>query len=451
MKPAAGERAVRFWMGCAITGIMGLACHSLFAAEPVSFRREIAPILMEHCVACHNAKKAEGGYRVDAFAEMLQPGDSGEVPVGRAEGETSELLRRLTSSDEFERMPAESEPLAEEQIAKITDWLAAGAHFDGDDEAELLPLLIPPPQHPHPPASYSTAVPITAVAFSPDGSQVLTGGYHEVAVWDAADARLVRRIENIGQRVFALAFSPDGATLAVASGAPGRSGEVRLVDFASGEVRAVLARSADVALDVAFRPGSNELAIASADQRIRIIDLDTLEVTRTLASHADWVTALAWNGDGSRLISASRDKSAKVFDGESGELLASYLEHGAAVRGVIVSTDGQHVFSAGTDKRLHRWELGSAKQVAVVPLGGEGYRPVAGDGFVLLPCADQRLVQIDPSSAAITRQFAGFGDWVLSAAWHAQPPRVVAGSFNGEVRLWNTDDGELVHSWLAKP
>lgn len=451
MKSVVGESLFRLGMAAVVIWMAGINGPSLYAAEPISFRQDIAPILLEHCVACHSAKKAEGGYRVDSFAEMVKAGDSGEEPIAHSGGESGELLRRLTTEDEFERMPAESDPLPEEHLKKIAEWLAAGAPFDGEDEAELLPFIIPPPRHPDPPASYSNSVPIAAVAFSPDGTQVLTGGYHEVVVWNAADATLVRRIGNVGQRVFALEFSPDGATLAVASGEPGRSGEVRLVDFASGEVRAVIGRSTDVALDVAFRPGSNQLAIASADQRIQIVDLDTLEVIQTLASHADWVTAVAWNSDGSRLVSASRDKSAKVFDGQSGELLASYLGHGAAVRGVIVAADNQHVFSAGTDNRLHRWELGSAKQVAVVPLGGEGYRPVAGDGLVLLPCADRRLLQLDPSSGAIAKELTGFGDWVLSAAWHAKPPRAVAGSFDGEVRLFDTSNGELLRSWHAKP
>ena len=82
----------------------------------------------------------------------------------------------------------------------------------------------------------------------------------------------MRRIRNIGQRVYHLSFSADGKTLAVACGEPGKSGEVRLVDFDTGEVVGVVARSSDVALDVAFRPGSNTLAVASADSLIRLVD-----------------------------------------------------------------------------------------------------------------------------------------------------------------------------------
>lgn len=432
--------------------LVSLFCQdALFAADPVSFREQIAPILLNHCVACHGAKNAEAGYRVDTFAELLKAGDSEEIPVQRGEGDASELLRRLTTDDEYERMPAESEPLADEQVKLVADWIAGGAEFDGDDENQLLPFVIPPPTHPAPPASYRSPIPITAVAFSPDGSQVLASGYHEITVWDATSGSLLRRIPNIGQRVFALAFSPDGAALAVACGEPGRSGEVRLVDFASGEVKAVVGRSTDVALDVAFRPGTNELAVASADQQIQIINSETLEVVRTLASHADWVTAIAWNKDGSRLVSASRDKSAKVFDAANGELLISYKGHDAPVRGVMVSPDGQHVLSTGTDSQLHRWEIGSAKRIAAVPLGGEGYKIVGGAEFVLVPSANKQLLQIDLAKTAIAKAFEGFDDWVLSADWHADSGRIVAGAFDGQIRVWNQGDGELVQSWTAKP
>ncbi|WP_164104096.1 c-type cytochrome domain-containing protein [Candidatus Laterigemmans baculatus] len=428
-----------------------VAPTSLWSAEPISFRGEIAPLLLEHCVACHGAKKAEGGYRVDTFAELSKAGDSGEPPIASADEGNGELLRRLTSEDEFERMPAESDPLAEAEIAKVAAWLAAGAKFDGDDPEELLPFVIPPPRHPAPPASYPKPVPATAIAFSPDGGQILVGGYHEVTVWDVETGSLVRRIENLGQRIFALELSPDGGTLAVACGAPGKSGEVRLVDFASGEVQAVVARSTDVVLDVAFRPATPELAIAAADRQIRIVNIETLETVRAMTSHADWVTAIAWSDDGSRMVSASRDRSAKVFDAESGELLVSYQGHESPVRGVGLSPDGQHVLSSGSDAFLHRWSISNGKAVSKVPLGGDGAQITRGEGFVLVPTANERVLQIELAKTTVARQFEGFGDWALSAAWHAESGRIAGGSFDGELRVWDAASGELIQSWIAKP
>ena len=96
---------------------------------------------------------------------------------------------------------------------------------------------IPPPAHPAVMA-YAATMPITAVTFSNDGTQLFVGGYHEVTVWNPADGGLIRRIANVGQRTFALALSPDGTLLAVGCGTPGRLGK-----FASSLPRRVIAKS----------------------------------------------------------------------------------------------------------------------------------------------------------------------------------------------------------------
>ncbi|QDS95709.1 WD domain, G-beta repeat [Roseimaritima multifibrata] len=425
------------------------------AAEPeVSFRKDIAPLLLEHCLACHGAKKAEGGYRVDTYDELLKPGDSEEVPVAKEKGAVSELLRRLTC-DESERMPAESEPLTSEQIALVKTWIEAGGVFDGSDGSEQLMRVIPPPTYADPPENYSRAVPVVAVQFSPDGTQVVTGGLHEVLVWNAADSSLVRRIKNIGQRVYDLAFSSDGAMLAVACGEPGKSGEVRLVDFSTGEIKGVIARSDDVLFDLAFRPNSNELAIATSDSSIRIFDVQTQQETRTIASHADWVTAVCWSEDGKQMASASRDKSAKVYDAETGSLVTTYLGHGAAVRGVAFTADGTQVLTSGADAKLHRWNASDGKRTALVGLGGDAFKLIRIGDKVFVPCASHKMLRIDLTSNKVDLEFVGHADWVLSLALQANAEgagqKMLTGGFDGEVRVWNFADAAPQLNWIAKP
>lgn len=423
----------------------------------VSYRSDIAPILLDSCLACHGPKKAEGGFRVDTYEQLFKAGDSGEMPIAAPPDQGSELLRRISSADESERMPADNEPLTAEQIELVKNWIAAGGKFDGNNESLSLALVIPPAQYADPPEVYRQAIPITATAFSPDGKLIVTSGYHEIAVWNTEDAKLVRRIKNVGQRVFALAFSPDGHTLAVGCGAPGRSGEVRLVDFKSGKIQGVVARANDVVLDLAYRPGTNELAIASADSTIRIVDVETLEEVRTIASHADWVTAIAWSNDGTRLASASRDKSAKVYDCATEELLSSYLGHGGAVRGISILDDNKQVVSVGADKKLHRWNVEGAKKVAEVGVGGEGYKLVRNGTDVFVPCSDKRLLRVDLSNNSVAQEYQGHSDWVLTVC--CQPATagddksryIASGSFNGEVRIWNIADAATVRHWIAKP
>jgi DNA-binding beta-propeller fold protein YncE len=418
------------------------------AQKPVSFSTDVAKILQDNCVACHSAKKSEGGYRLDTFHELMQPGDSAENPVVVKQPESSLLIQRIESGDASVRMPPESEPLPVDQIEKIKNWITAGAEFDGKDPRQLLALVAPPPRYSNPPATYAP-VPLTAVVFSADGKQVIFGGYHELTVWEAASGKLVRRIGNIGQRTYSIAISPDGNMLAVACGEPGRSGEVRLVDFVAGEVVGIVGRSTDVVLDVAFRPNRDEIAVASADNSVRIFNYKTLEQIRAYSSHADWVTAVAFSSDGNKLISASRDKSAKVFDLESGQMLTNYAGHGSPVRGVAFTADGTHALSVGDDKKLHRWNVADAKKIADVPLDGEAFHLSRRDEFVILPSASRRAIKIELATNKIAQAYGGHTDWVLSSAVSADG-RVVAGGLDGQAMIW-TADGSVVSKWLAAP
>lgn len=413
-----------------------------------SFISQVAPIIQDNCVSCHSAKKAEGGYRLDTFHELMQPGDSATATVVAKQADMSLLLQRIVSADPSERMPPDSPPLSAEKVEAIRAWINSGADFDGKDPKQLLGLVTPPAKYPAPPATYP-AVPVTAICFNLDGTQVILGGYHELTVWDANTGQLLRRIPNIGQRSFAIAISPDGKTLAVACGEPGRSGEVRMVDLATGEVTSVVARSIDVILDVAFRPGRDEIGVAAADNSVRIINYRSGELVRGYSSHADWVTALAFSADGNKLVSASRDKSAKVFDLESGQMLINYAGHGLPVRGVAFSADGAQVVSVGDDKKLHRWNIADAKKIAEVGLDGEAFHIARVDNSVYVPSASRRVLKIDLASNKVAAAFAGHDDWVLSVAV-ATDGRIASGSTNGIAKVF-MPDGKEVSGWIASP
>jgi len=422
------------------------------AAQPISFSRDVAPLLVEHCLACHNPRKAEGGYRVDTFASLSAAGDSGLLPLTGEDGDQAELLRRITSGDDFERMPAETDPLDEATIAVLANWIDTGAAFDGKDPILPLQRLIPPPEHPAAPESYPAPLPVTAVAFSPDGSLLYSSGYHEVLVWNL-DGSLARRIGNMGERVYALAVHPDGTTLAVACGKPGREGEVRLVSL-TGDTRdtvsSVPVRLDDVVLDLAFRPDGGMLAVACADKTVRLLDLASGEVAHAFQSHAEQVTAVSFNSDGSLLASASRDGSAKVFDAASGQLMVSYQGHAGPVRGIALLADGSQAFSTGDDKKLHRWNVTDAKKVADIALGGEGFRLASSADAIWLPSADGHLRRISFADNA-AEAFSTGEAWLLCTTLSPDGTLAATGSHDGSIQLSSTADGSPQTSWKAQP
>ena len=432
--------------------VFSLSADALFAQQPpVSFRKDIAPILQESCLACHGPKKAEGGYRVDSFERAAKAGDSGVGGFVAGKLEESEAFRRITSTDKDDRMPFEADPLPADKIELFKRWLQEGAKFDGSSPQAELVTIIPPPTHPEPPAAYPLPIPATAVAFSNDGQQLIVGGYHELTVWNPADGKLIKRFKNVGQRTYALSMSPDGKLLAVGCGAPGRLGETRLIDPATGELKNVLGSTGDVVLDVAFSPTGDRIAVGAADGIVRVFEVASGKELVTINSHSDWVTAVTWNADGSKLATASRDKTAKVFDSKTGELLVTYSGHGQPVKGVAFHPDGNEVFSSGGDNKLHRWQIAEAKKTAEVGFGGEVYKLVRGGDFLWAASADKTVRQFDAKTHNQIRSYAGHTEWALCVAFHPATKRVASGGFDGFVRIWNSDDGKEVISFLAAP
>jgi DNA-binding beta-propeller fold protein YncE len=434
-----------------IVALVCLATSPLLAQSPTSFKGEVASILLNNCLACHGPKKAEGGYRIDTFERVTSPGESTQPGFMAKNLEESEAFRRITSTDVNERMPLEGDPLPPEQIAVLKKWIEEGATFDGPDPKAPLASYIPPPTHPAAPQAYPATLPITAITFSNDGTQLFVGGYHEVTVWNPADGQLIRRIGNVGQRTYALSLSPDGTLLAAGCGTAGRLGECRIYNAASGELQRVVGTTTDCVYDVAFAPQGDRIAVASADGSIRIFEVATGKELLTITSHSDWVFAVAWNADGSKLASASRDKTAKVFDSKTGELLITYSGHNNPVQGVLFHPDGAEVYSAGRDNKVHRWKIADAAKTSEVGFGGELYKIAAGGEFFFTSSAEQKVRQFKAKEQQQVREFAGPKDWVLAAAFHAGTKRVAGGSFDGEVKIWNLDDGSVVTSFFAAP
>ena len=293
-----------------------LGCHTVdrlaLGQAPVSFVRDIAPMLVKQCQGCHGPKKVKGGYRVDTFESLLKAGKSDAPAVVKGKPTESELFLRLTTDDEDDLMPRDGEPLSPKQIDLVKRWIVEGAKFDGTTETAELAGLLQPINHPPAPKTYPSAVPITAIEFGAKGERLFASGYREVTVWDAKTGKLLDRLGNIAERVYDLSISPDGQRLAVASGQPGRLGEVRIFDLANRELQSVPITTADVVFAVAFSNDGKRLAAGSADNKLRLVNIESGEVTHELGSHSDWVNSVAWNTDDSRLVTASRDKTKGV-------------------------------------------------------------------------------------------------------------------------------------------
>lgn len=418
---------------------------------PVSFARQIAPLLQQHCVVCHGARKAQGGYRVDTYERLVAAGDSGAAGFVAHAVASSESWRRLTAEDDQERMPLKSERLRPEQIALVQTWIEEGLRFDGTSVSASLLSQMPPTVHPPAPAFYPAALPITAMAYTPSGNELLVSGYRELLVVNPADGAIVRRIGNVAERTYKIAMHPTADRFAVACGNPGQLGEVRVFKL-NGELQQVLSVAADVIHDVTYSPTGDRLAVAGSDATIRVFDQASGELQREIASHLDWVFAVAWSPDGTKIASASRDKTAKVFDLASGQSLASYARHDAVVRGVMFHPSGEDVYTAGANHRWDRWKIAEAKQVRDMGLGGEAFKMVGVGNFFIVPSANNRVHLMKAVESERVREFQGSGDnRFLSVAAHEASDRLAAGSQQGKIVVWKMSTGKQLADFIVAP
>ncbi len=423
----------------------------------VSFIKDVAPILVQNCIACHNPKKSESKYIMTNFAQLAKGGQQGEdITLEPGDPDASRFVE-LLRADGQPRMPYKQDALAPEKVAIIERWVKEGAKYDGgeakDDWTGVLrkatPVSIP--------ESYPATVPVTALAISPDGKDVASGGYHEVNLWKVADGTIDRRLNGHAERIYDIAYSPDGKWMAVASGDPGQFGTARLFTAepgGGGKAVRDLVETIDCVLAVTFSPDSKFVAAAGADRAIRIWEVDSGKQVALVEDHADWILDIAFSPDGKKLASASRDKTAKVFDVVKKESLVTFPGHAQTVYSVSFSTDGKQVFSAGEDNMIRVWNADDdAKQVRQIGgFGGPVFKlAFAPDGKTFAACSSDKTVRIFEPGGGSKHVLSGHNDWVYSVAFAPDGKTLASGSWDGEVKLWNPADGKLIRTILAAP
>lgn len=135
-------------------------------APGVSFAADIAPLLMEKCLNCHGGdrdRRPSARLSLATYVGLMRGGVRGPAVVaGDATG--SLLVKKLKGTADGERMPKDQPPLSDGDIAKIEQWIAEGAKFDGLNERQELAQLKPPARTEPAPAAEMTPAAADATA-----------------------------------------------------------------------------------------------------------------------------------------------------------------------------------------------------------------------------------------------------------------------------------------------
>ncbi len=283
---------------------------------------------------------------------------------------------------------------------------------------------------------------VTAVAWSPDGSQVASASWdNTIRVWDLAAGEQVRMIQSDDQFI-ALDWSPDGNLLAAATwGSP-----ILLYDPVSTQKMSELGGNEGSITRLAWSPDGVLLAAAEDNDptTIHLWDVAAQTETAVLNGHTDAITNITWSGDGSRLISSSFDSTARVWGADGTEqFVLSGHEYGAY--DAAWSPDESQILTTGGDNTLRLWDAAAGGQVRALPSPiSPAIRLIwlAATNQIITFLADGTILQVDAATDSVVQEIHDHTASVSSVAWSPDGQLLASGGDDGLVHFWQPATGE---------
>jgi eukaryotic-like serine/threonine-protein kinase len=279
---------------------------------------------------------------------------------------------------------------------------------------------------------------VFAVAWSPDGTSLASAsGDGTVQIWNATNAETISTSHCYSFWGYAVAWSPDGTRIASA----GDDKTVKVWDATAGEKLYTYHGHADVLLAVSWSPDGSRIASAGKSGTVQVWEATTGKQISTYGSHAGAVNTLAWSPAGSRIVSGSDDQTVQVWEATTGDHLWTYGGHAGGVNTVAWSLDGVHMASGSKDETVHVWEATTGKHIYTYGGHAGAVNAVAWspDGRHIASGGDDKVVRVwKATTGEHVCTYRGHTDWVNTLAWSPDGKCIASGGYDHTIQVWRS-------------
>ncbi len=423
--------------------------------EPVSYHKQIVPILKRSCQGCHHPGDPNADLIVTSYAELKRGGMAGEAIIPGKPDES--LLIELISGDP-PAMPQNQEPLTAEEIDLFKRWILEGAKDDTPAEADEMDTEVP---------TYTVPPVVSAMAYSPDGNVLAVSGVNEVLLYDAKSFELKARLVGKARRIQSIVYADGGKVLGIAAGSPAQFGEVQLWDTATNKLIKAIRSTYDTIYGLSFSPDATRVAFGSSDKTVRVISIaDEKELVR-FDNHGDWVFGTVFSTDGTHFVSCSRDTALKLVEVDTGSFVddvnSSNKGYGE-INAIARHPNADQVLSVGEDRipRLYRMFRQTRRDVGNTDFNLiRAYEAQSGSIDAVAFSADGSKFAVGSSSGeariynvANGKRLASMqGDTVgvFALAFHPDGTQLATGGFDGKIRIFDANSGKQLNIFISVP
>jgi WD40 repeat protein len=232
---------------------------------------------------------------------------------------------------------------------------------------------------------------VLAVAFTPDGQQLISAGADRtIKVRDVHSDQEPRTLGKPAQPIHALAVSPDGHRLAAAGALPQRSdekpkgGELTVWDRNRGEEVWSRLVDEDRFFCVAFSPDGSRLATGGQGKVLRLWDAGTGDQSPEPVNLPGSLRGVAFSPDGRHLAAACHDEVIYLWDLTPGGGLTNRRElrgHALEVTGVAFGPDGRRLASCSWDRTVKLWDVATRQEALTLTPAPADAGPLSAVAF----------------------------------------------------------------------